>query len=268
MTLSEPLIPVIGIPTAIVVTVVAGLAGALLMFFVIIPVEWAARRLAPHKLSTLVRIFDRRAASAPCGLAICRGTLIGLALLGLDMFLLWTSTNMMGARLDSFALIYIQSHLFLSNSWPGPLLVAAPLFVALIIFIIVTFLVSLLARVMRGPWFALILAAVLSAAIFPVTGSTIGPVQPYYVKVLVLLFEFLILSWAFFKFDALTLLTAGLTLSFFGQNYALLVMLRPTGAFDERVAFAIWGLFVIAAAAVAFQSSLMSAYRRAAAAFQ
>ena len=48
----------------------------------------------------------------------------------------------------------------------------------------------------------------------------------------------------------------------------LLVMFRPIGSFEEWVAFAVWGLFVAAAAAIAFKSSLLAAYRRVALAFQ
>ncbi len=39
-------------------------------------------------------------------------------------------------------------------------------------------------------------------------------------------------------------------------------MLKLLGAFEEWVAFGVWGLFVAAAAALVFKSSILAAYRR------
>ena len=55
---------------------------------------------------------------------------------------------------------------------------------------------------------------------------------------------------------------------FFPQNYSMLVMLRPTGSVQEWLAFAVWASLVAAAAAIAFQSAIMTAYRRIAMALE
>ncbi len=268
LTLGAPLRSEVGTPTAIVLSVVACLAAALLMFFMIIPVERAVRRVGPAKLSTVMRLFDRRVVSESCGLSILRGTLLGLALLGLDTFLVWIVTNRFGMWLDSFALIYVQGQLFLNNPWPNAQLVLYPVFQAMMISMLVSVVASLVTRVVRRSWIALFLAAAIAAAITTGPAFTMGAVQPYHWKVLVLLFDFLILSWAFTRFDVLTLFTTSFTFAFLWQNYSLLVMFTQSGALDEWIAFAIWGLFVACATAIAFKSSLRAAYRRIAIAFQ
>jgi hypothetical protein len=268
LTLGAPLRTEVGTPTAIVLSVVACLAAALLMFFMIIPLELAVRRVGPAKLATVIRLFDRRVASESCGLSIVRGTLLGLALLGLDTFLVWMVTNRFGISLDSFALIYIQGQLFLNNPWPNAQLVLYPVFQAMMISLLVSVVASLVTRVVRRSWIALFFAAAIAAGISTGPAFTIAAVQPYHWKVLVLLFDFLILSWAFTKFDVLTLFFATFTFAFCWQTYSLLVMFRQSGALDEWIAFAVWGLFVACAAAIAFKSSLVAAYRRVAMAFQ
>ena len=112
------------------------------------------------------------------------------------------------------------------------------------------------------------LSAALAAAIFPGILMFIGAVQPYPGKVLVLTLDFLILAWTFTRFDVLTLFVAALTYSFCWQTYTMLIRFRPLGSLDEWIAFAVWGLFVVAAAAIAFKSAILAAYRRAAVASQ
>lgn len=64
------------------------------------------------------------------------------------------------------------------------------------------------------------------------------------------------------------MLAAIFTFAFWWQNYRLLVMFEPTGAAEQRLAFAVWGLVVLGAAAIAFQPSLRAARQRLAAAFE
>ena len=130
---------------------------------------------------------------------------------------------------------------------------------------LVPFLASSVARFVRRSWLAVFLAAAPAAA--SATIITLGAVQPYHWKILLLLFDCLVLVWAFHRFDVLTVAWAGFTFAFCWQNYFLLVMFEPTGAVEQWIAFAVWGLFVLAVGAVAFQSALRAGYRRAAAAF-
>ena len=139
------------------------------------------------------------------------------------------------------------------------------LIIAAVDAVLVTLPFSLTRRVHR-PWSALFVATVLAAATFP--PCVIGAVQPYPARVLVLCFDFLILTWTFGRFDALTLFVAAFTTTFFWQNYSLLVMFRQTGSLEEWLTFAAWGLCIVAATAAVFQSSLAAAYRRIAIAFQ
>lgn len=65
-------------------------------------VELQIRKTQPARLHRLIGILGRRATSAPCGLSILRGTLIGLALLGVDALAIWLGATYVGICLDSF----------------------------------------------------------------------------------------------------------------------------------------------------------------------
>ena len=66
----------------------------------------------------------------------------------------------------------------------------------------------------------------------------------------------------FARFDLLTLGWAMFTFAFFWENYSLLVMFEPMGSVEQWIAFGVWGVAVLASAAVAFQSSLRTARQR------
>lgn len=258
----------VGAPTRIFISVLLGISIALVMYFLLVPFERAVRRMGPAKLSTVVRLFDRRAISEPCGLGILRGALIGLALLGVDAFLVWLGTSRLGMRLDMFSQLYLQARVFLNSSWTSFPVLLMSVFHGVGIAVYLSLLTAMVARVVSRPWLALFLAAAAAAVIFPGPIFMMGAVQPYPSKVLLLFFDFLILAWTFTRFDVLTLFMAGSTFAFFWENYSLLVMFRPTGALEEWVCFALWALVVAAAAVVAFQSSIAAAYRRLAITFE
>ena len=65
----------------------------------------------------------------------------------------------------------------------------------------------------------------------------------------------------------LTLCAAVGTFGFWWANNPLLVMQQPIGATGPRTAFAVWGLIVAAATALALQPRLRRGYRRVAAVF-
>ncbi len=133
---------------------------------------------------------------------------------------------------------------------------------------VLVFLASFVARFVRRTWIALFLAAALAAASLASPLASMGAVQPYHWKILLLLFDCLILVWTFTRFDVLTVSWAVFTFAFCWQNYFLLVMFEPAGNLEQWIAFAVFGLFVVAAGAVAFKSPLRAAYRRAATAFE
>ncbi len=252
----------------VVTSTTLGLAMALFIFFASIAVEWSVRRAAPSKFPSFVRLFDRRAVSEPCGLAILRGTFLGLALLGLDSFLVWMGTRDLGMRLDSGPQIFFQVWPYLRSPGASAHVMLDAFGHSIGFAFTIGFFASFLARFARRTWVAAVVAAALAATMVPGPLVCLGAVQPYHGKVLVLLFECLLLVWAFSRFDLLTLVAAVFTFVFWWQNYRLLVMFEPAGNLEQWMAFAAFGLFVLAAAAVAFKASLKAAYRRAATAFE
>src|SRR5262249_8678603 len=157
-----------------------------------------------------------------------------------------------------------QGQLLLDELRLGALVVLYSVWQAFSAALFIAFLTSVVTRVVRRRWLALLFAATLVTVVAAVAPWNMGAVQPYPWKVILLLFDCLILAWAFTGFDLLTLAAAAFTIAFFGQNYALLVMFKPTGSMEAWIAFAVWGLFVAAAASVAFKSSILAAYRRVA----
>ncbi len=248
---------------------VVGLALGLLAFFGLITVERSVRRMAPAKLVSLVRFFTPAVASEPCGLAILRGTFLGLALLGAETFLVWLVTghsSRSAGWLDSSAHIILPARWFLKSPFASAHVLNAMMQAAAVATFI-AFFTSVAARLMRRPWLALVAGVVLGVLPFGAF-ITMGAVQPYHWKALLLLFDFLALASTFTRFDVLTLAWAAFTFAFCWENYHLLVMLAPAGVLEPGIAFAVFGLFVAAAAAVAFKSSLRAGYQRLVAAFE
>jgi len=245
-----------------------GLAFAFLMFFFSIAVERAVRRAALARFASFVRFFDRRILSQPCGLALLRGSLLGLAWLGLDTILVSSGTNHLGMRLDSLAQLMVLAWPHLGTSWPNSNLLMDALFQGLSVGMFLGFLISLLAGFVRRSWVAVIGAAALGAVFLVHPFFTWGAVQPYHWKLAVIFLDCVLLAFILLRFDLLTLMGAGFTFGFWWLNYRLLVMFEPTGAGEQWLAFYLWGVFVLAAAGIAFQAALMSGYRRLATAFQ
>ncbi len=252
----------------ILISVLQSLAMVFLMFYVFVAIEAAVRRTAPGKLATLLRLFGRGALAEPCGLAIVRGTLIGFALAGLDRFLIWGGTTFLGIRLDSSAMLWMQGLLYLTNPLPSAELLLYSLFQGFGALLLSLF-VSMFGRERRRSQLPIVVAAALTAIFLasPVY-TTLAGVQPYPGKVVVLLCDFLLVSWAFIRFDVLTSIVAIFTCVFFFQNYSLLVMFKPTGSLEQWLTFAVWGSFVLAATAIACKSSVIAAGRRVTAAFR
>lgn len=249
----------------LILSAAMALLGAVVAFFSSIGVEVCLRKLAPEKFGTFLHLFDRRIASEPCGLALLRGTCLGLALLGVDAVVTSVATTHLGMWLDA-------SHLknqawFTISRWPHfeifLLAIGKTLWVGLALIPVVAFLTT---RWVRRLWLACLLAAALAAA--SSIHGTFGALQPNHLKVPVLFLLYLILIGVFFRYDLLTLLWAIFTFGFWWQNYRMLVMLEQAGPLSVVLAFILWGLIVVAAAAVAFQSPLRSGYHRLATTFE
>jgi len=252
----------------IFLTMILAVAMAFIWFFGSIALERAVRRADPARFASFVRFFDRRILSEPCGLALLRGSVLGLILLGVDTFLVSIGTARLGMRLDSLTHVMCQAWPYLGTSWPGGHLVLDGLAQAVAAGLIVALIASLLSGFVRRSWGTVLAAAPLAAVFAVHPFISLGAVQPYHWKLAVLLVGYLFLAWVFVRFDLLTLMATVFMFAFWWWNYRLLVMFEPTGARDQWLAFAVWGLVVAAAAAIAFQATLKSNYRRLAAAFE
>jgi len=246
---------------------VAIVAAGSVAFFASVAVEHAVRKLDSDRLRGFLRIFERKAASAPTGLGILRGTMIGLAILGLDSSLVWLGTNYLMMRLDVAAHIQYGSR-FLASPVPSADAALWALSHALAIGCVVSVLFSFLSRWSGSQRLAILLSAVLAAVFVPNPAIAMGAVWPYQLKLLVVFVDCFVLSWTFARFDLLTLGWAVFTFAFCWENYSLLVMFEPMGSVEQWIAFGAWGLVVVASAAVAFQSSLRAARQRLVAALQ
>ncbi len=231
-------------------------------------VEWAVRRVDPAKFSSLTQRLIGRKASPSFGLALLRGSFLGLALLGLDSLLVWAGTTHASMWLDSFNQIIQTRTQFLNRGWTTGGVVIWAFWQAAIIGFAITFLASVFARFVRRSWLPSLVAAALAAILLPGPLINMAPVQPYHWKVVLLFLECLVLAWCYARFDVLTTFWAVFTFAFCWQNYFLLVMFEPAGNLEQWGAFALFALLAAAAAAVAFKSSLKAAYRRTAAALE
>ena len=251
-----------------VFSVFLGLAGGLLAFCVSVALERAIRKAGGEKVASLPRLFDRSSATEPCGLSILRGSLLGVAVLGLDTSLVWVGNTFLGMRLDSTTHIVLRGAEFLISPLSGVGVAIYALFNALVIVTVVVFFTCVLTRWFRRRHHALLLGAALSALCLVNPAITLGAVQPYDLKLILLFADCLVLVWTFARFDLLTLGWAAFTFALCWENYTLLVMFEPIGSVQQWVAFAIWGVVVLGAAAITFQSSLRAAQRRLAAALE
>jgi hypothetical protein len=234
-------------------------------FFVSVCLERAVRKVAPAKFLTLSQELAGKNVPESFGLAALRGGLIGLALLGLDSLLIWAGTAHTRLWLDSFVQITHPYQLlrralptlgvFLGAFWEGTMVIA------------IAYLASLAAGFIRRIWLRVPVAAALAAVLLPGPLIGLAAIQPYPWKIVLLFVECLGLALCYFRFDVLTIFCALFTFQFCWRNYSLLVMLQPAGNTEEWVAFALFGLFALAAAAIAFQSSLRAGYRRVKLAF-
>jgi len=256
------------VPYLVLFSATTGVAIALLVYFALIALEWSIRRALPSRLPSLIWLLGRRAFSEPCGVSILRGALLGSALLGADTFLVWFVTRHLGARLDSLPHIAFQVWPFFDRPGASGHVLLETLGESLALGITIGFFASFLARRVRPSWVGTLGAAVLTAVIVPGPLASLGAVQPYLWKVSLLFIDSVILVLAFTRFDLLTVLAAVFTFVFWWQNYRLMVMFEPAGNLEQWIAFVVFGLFVAAAGAIAFKSSLLAAKRRLAGVFE
>ena len=212
------------------------------------------------RLRTLVNLFRWPSIPESSGLSILRGTLVGLLLLGLDTFLVWVAITYGGARLDRIAHV---SMLGWALNQAAAAIAVPPMYGLMqsaLLGLIAAFVISAIATAVKNP----ALRIVLPAALLSASGVhlSLGAVQPWYRVLALLLVDFLVLVLAFRAYDLLTLLVALFTAAFVWAAYAAYVMQQLIGPVQPLVVLSLWGLGVAAAAGVAFNRPLRTAYRR------
>jgi serine/threonine protein kinase len=242
-----------------------GLLLGVTTLFVSVAVEHGIRKHAPAKLSSFAQLFGQKVPMEASGLAIVRGTLLGVALLGVETALIWLGTSRWGMWLDEIGvvgrgweLITPSRHVYMMGRAIGETLLTG--------FVLVPVAIYVTSRLVSRVWLAVLLAAVLGAA--SDFHFTMAAVQPNLFKIAFLFLTYLALAWVFVRFDLLTLLWTVFTYSLWWQNYRLLVVREPIGTTGEWIVFAVWGAIVAAFATAAFRSPLRAAYQRVAAAFE
>jgi predicted Ser/Thr protein kinase len=230
--------------------------------------ERSVQRVAPEKFFSILNPPSRKSAAAQtCGLGVLRGTFAGLALLGLDSFLVWGGTSYLAVRLDSFFQMASLGQ-FLGRSWPTVGVALGGFSQATVVAGPIVFLSSLAARFLRRFWLVILIPSALTAMFLPGPIISMGAVQPYHWKLVLLFLECLALTLCYARFDALTVFWAALTFAFCWHNYHLLVIFEPAGNAEQWIGFLGFGLIVLGAAALAFRPSLRATYRRLAASFE
>ena len=217
--------------------------------------RWDAR-----KLTSLRLLCSRSASTTPVGLSVLRGTLVGVALLGLDAGGIWLTTRFLGATLDLDVNVW-----FVSMELRYGVLVA--LVAAFVQAVWLGTFISVAVPLARQ-WFpAKPIYPVVAAAILALTGAHFSMAafwQPQFVVAL-LFVDFLVLAVTLQRFDLLTVLVAVFTFSLWSAVAPLLMVLAQVDASGPRLILGLWSVAVIAAALITAQGPIRTLYRRAAA---
>jgi hypothetical protein len=242
------------------VAAAAGFTLTAAWLFVSALLERLIARVDPRKLTSLRLLCSRAAATSSVGLAVVRGALIGLALLGLDMAALWIATRYFGATLDTDVHVWFVA---MALAFGAPAVLVAAVVQMLWIGTFVAVAVALSRSWVSRPSLALIIAA----AGLTATGSHFSMAsfaEPVFVIAL-LFVEFLVLVLVFHRYDLLTVFAAVFTLALWSTTAPLLVIFEQVPVRDPQLLLLAWGLVIVAAIIVTAQAAITSIYRRAAA---
>jgi Protein kinase domain len=259
-------LPIGGLGAAVSVAVAlgVGLLYAVVTYFASMAVEATMTSGGAYRLVTLTSLFQRAHGKEAAGLAIVRGTFVGLVLLGVDTVAIWLATSYAGARLSPIHVGLLGGNINAVAS-PGALIVAIGAVQVAGIGLLVAFTDSIAVRLPGPPAIGLVcVAAALAASGIRLS---MGTVQPWHWTLIVLFVDYLILVATCRRFDLLTLCAAIGTFALWWSNYPLFVMQQPIGASGPWSVFIAWGLCLAGATTLAFQPALRRGYRRFAAAF-
>jgi predicted Ser/Thr protein kinase len=242
-----------------------GVAAAVAVLLGLVTLERATLRAWPEKLVSLVRMLGGRVQNEACGLAVVRGSCAGLLLLGVNAGLVaWVLSA-------GHAWLAPNTHLIWAVLWlrqPAASLHTIPLalFAALFLGSALALLAAPLRRWLHRPWRGILAAVAIVAFVLGGVADQpmfhMVPVQPEAVGILVVAVQLLLLGLLLLRFDILTVMVAVFTFEFWWQNYTLMTYFAKVGATEQWIAFSVWGLLVLGAAAVVWQRQLKTAYKR------
>jgi len=146
--------------------------------------------------------------------------------------------------------------------WPVPVLLSWVATEGIGIALIVAFVDGVGYRLIHARWLSVSAGAAFLAV--SAVHVAMGAVQPFYWTIMLLFVDYAVLILTLRRFDLLTLMVAMVTFSFWWGNYSLYVMLQAATV-QPAIAFALWGVLIVAAAAIAFKSALRATFRQMAA---
>jgi len=209
----------------------------------------------PDKTWTAFSLVRPMFLSNTFALAVGRGTLIGLALIGLETAIVRVS--LLHGYLDGyFHIILPPQYLLIWWPWADRLLDA--LFQTLGIGALLGLMLAVSYRVI--PWRPA--AVAIAAAAMALTGVhwSMGAIEPPFLQIGILFLDYLVLAFAFAAYDLLTMFVAFFTFAFlWGEYYNILGSLDHSGEF---VAIALWIAAVVVGVSLASRSRVQQHYKK------
>jgi hypothetical protein len=235
--------------------VLLGLACATLWFFLSVALEDCLRSM-PEKTWTAFSLVRPMFLSNTFALAIGRGTLVGLSLLGIETAIIRLTQLHLHGYLDGYFHIILPPQYL--AWWPYGDRLFDALFQTLSIGCLMGLMLGVCFRLIRSRP-AAVLAAAAAMALTGIHWS-MGTVEPAWVQVSVLFLDYLVLAFAFAAYDLLTMLVAFFTFAFlWGEYYNILASLERTG---EYFLIALWIVAVIVGIGLASRSRVRQQYKK------
>jgi hypothetical protein len=234
-----------------------GFTAAVLWVLMSVAAEDRVRRVDPARVTTMTMMFGSGALTPASGFSLARGTLIGLALLGLDAALVWVVITVLRGYPDPDMSLWFLALAFEYPSMMVPL--AGAIIQTLWLGTFVAFATSAVILQARRGWAIVAIPAVVLALIG--AHFSMAAVQPYYWTLALLLVNYAVLVDTFRRYDVLALFTAIFTFTFVWGTYVMYVALAASGASAPALGLVLWALAVASAAGIAFRDAIAAAFR-------
>jgi len=232
------------------------------------PAVYYVSRRWPAQLATLARLVRERLRARPAGLALLRGTALGLAFLGAHAALLWLVGTLKLAAASSFWFVGFATVPILGENLTA--LSAAGLQLPATIGVLTLVSVGLPLSLLRGatarpaPLLGA-MAALWALAASPLVGVGAFPLLPLY---LFAALQGLFFAWVFLRFDMLTCLMGVFTVETGLLSYAVYRVFGAAEPWTHGWGLLLWFAVVVIGSAIWFRPQLAAARRRVAAVFE